>query len=64
MNTLSSFEEYGLIHNIKIADKEMLLLPVVHPRQAGRKGKYTKRWYGFHDYWLENKAGELLADKI
>jgi hypothetical protein len=64
MNTLSSFEEYGLIHNIKIADKEMLLLPVVHPRQAGRKGKYSKRWYGFHDYWLENKAGELLIDKI
>lgn len=64
MGSLSAFEKYGKLHEIKIGDKDMLLLPVVHPRQAGRKGKYTKRWYGFHDYWLENKAENILKDII
>jgi len=63
-NSLSAFEKYGKLQDVKIADKDMLLLPVVHPRQAGRKGKYSKRWYGFHDYWVENKASEVLKDFI
>jgi uracil-DNA glycosylase len=62
MSSLSSFEKYGKLHDVKITDKQMLLLPVVHPRQAGRKGKYSQRWYGYHDYWVENKAKEVLKD--
>ena len=62
MNSLSSFEKYGKIHEVNIAGKDMLLLPVVHPRQAGRKGKYSKRWYGFHEYWVANKAESVLKD--
>ena len=64
VKSLSSFEKYGQIQNIKVDDKEMLLLPVVHPRQAGKKGKYSKRWYGMHNWWVINEADGLLKDFI
>lgn len=64
MGSLSSFDKYGQLHEIKIEDKNMILLPVVHPRQAGRKGKYSQRWYDFHDYWLENNAADILKDIV
>jgi len=62
--SLSSFEKYGQIQNIKIGNNELLLLPVVHPRQAGRKGKYSRRWYGLHDHWIEEKAEGVLKDFV
>ena len=54
--SLSSFEKYGQIHDIKIGNKEMLLLPVVQLSQAWKKGKYSRRWYGLHNYWIEKHS--------
>ena len=64
IKSLSSFEKYGQIEDVTIEGKKMMLLPVVYPRQAGKKGKYSKRWYGIHNWWVNNEAAELLKDII
>jgi len=64
IKSLSSFSKYGQIEDITISGKKMMLLPVVYPRQAGKKGKYSQRWYGIHTWWLHNEAEDLLKEII
>ena len=56
-----SEREYGRLHDIAIGGWRMKLLPLVHPRQAGRLGSHSPKWSGLHRYWAANKAVSLLA---
>jgi len=52
--------EYGLLHDISIGGHAMKLLPLVHPRQAGRLGGYSPEWAECHDKWVKSVAPGLL----
>jgi hypothetical protein len=54
--TLASFgttaAEYGRPHDIRIGDRPMKLLPLVHPRQAAGLGLHLKEWQALHAGWV------------
>ncbi len=53
---------YGLLHDIIIDGRAIKLLPLVHPRQAGRLGGYSPDWADCHDKWVKSIALGLLCD--
>lgn len=56
---------YGRTHIVTINSKPMRVLPLVHPRQAGRLGAYSKNWYRLHNIWIKNiEAGILTISDI
>lgn len=63
--TLRSFgadpSAYGRLHPITLGGRRMMLLPLVHPRQAGGLGRSTPEWRVAHDNWAEQTAPALIA---
>ena len=55
-----SFDRYGLLHDISIADRDMKLLPLVHPRQAAKLGSHSAKWADLHEAWMIEVAPNLL----
>lgn len=53
--------EYGRLHNIEVAGRKLKLLPLAHPRQAGKLGSHSSKWNELHTYWVENIAPGLLG---
>lgn len=53
-------KDYGKLHTISIAGRKLNLLPLVHPRQAGRLGNHSKEWAELHDRWVAMHAGSIL----
>jgi len=54
---------YGRIHQIQINGLELGLLPLVHPRQAGRLGRFSARWATLHEKWVAGKAAEMATER-
>jgi hypothetical protein len=50
---------YGSVSDASILGLRVRLLPLVHPRQAGRLGKSSPEWEAVHREWLETKASNL-----
>lgn len=46
---------YGKQHEIKINNKIYNVIPLCHPRQAGRLGNSNTKWGKLHDYWMKGK---------
>ena len=51
---------YGRLHPIEIGDQELELLPLVHPRQAGKLGSHSSEWADLHERWRKTTASRLL----
>ena len=51
--------EYGRLHPFRVGGREMQLLPLAHPRQAGRLGAHSSTWAELHADWVA-KAPEFL----
>ena len=51
---------YGRFHPIRIGTLDLALLPVVHPRQAGKLGSHSSDWADLHDHWTRETAPSLL----
>jgi len=51
---LSDFNIYGKWHKFKIREKEYQVLPLVHPRQAGKLGKSSYDWFKKHQNWISS----------
>ncbi|MCB0020768.1 MAG: hypothetical protein KDE09_23400 [Anaerolineales bacterium] len=47
-------DRYGRIHELAIAGKQIRLLPLVHPRQAGGLGHASAKWRSLHQQWRES----------
>jgi uracil-DNA glycosylase len=60
---LVGFEPYGVVHDLKVAGNEMSVLPLVHPRQAGRLGLYSDKWFRTHQVWMKMVA-PILRPRI
>lgn len=56
-----SAREYGSLHRISIGGHDTWLLPLVHPRQAGRLGRHSHKWHSLHSTWIESKANSVMA---
>ncbi len=55
-------EEYGYIQDMTIDGYSLKLIPLVHPRQAGKLGRYSPEWYDIHSEWKRNTA--LIIRKL
>lgn len=47
-------DTYGRRYPIRIADRSLQLLPLVHPRQAARLGAHSAAWADLHQAWVNN----------
>lgn len=47
--------EYGQVHDLVIAGKNYQILPLVHPRQAGKLGRSSQKWTDLHAHWVESQ---------
>ena len=60
---LSDFGEdaktYGGIYPIRIAGRDLQVLPLTHPRQIARLGKSSNKWTELHENWMNERATEL-----
>ncbi len=56
-----STDSYGRLHEISVDNHRIHLLPLVHPRQAGKLGSHSKKWADLHKYWMTNIAKGLLS---
>jgi uracil-DNA glycosylase len=58
-NALSDFgtstESYGRLHKCDIGGRTLQILPLVHPRQAGRLGAHSSKWADMHERWVGRK---------
>jgi len=56
---LSDFGEtpksYGKLHEMELSGNTYNILPLVHPRQAGKLGKASKKWTELHSGWALSK---------
>jgi uracil-DNA glycosylase len=52
---------YGRLHYIEIDGRKLQLLPLVHPRQAARLGRYSPVWFKRHDEWKLSTAPSLKS---
>lgn len=55
-----TIDSYGKTHTIKISNKKIQHLPLVHPRQAGRLGKSSITWHQLHNSWINSQAQGIL----
>ena len=51
---------YGRLHAIEFGEQKLKLLPLVHPRQAGKLGSHSSEWAELHDAWRQGVAPGLL----
>lgn len=49
-------ETYGKEHKIKINEKYYNVIPLCHPRQAGRLGYSNSKWGELHSNWIKAKT--------
>lgn len=57
----NSQKDYGREHDIKINNKIYSVIPLCHPRQAGRLGSSSAKWGGLHDYWIKNNSANSVS---
>ena len=67
-NKLSQFgvasEDYGKEHNIEIEGEIYKVIPLCHPRQAGRLGTSTSKWGKLHDYWVKKQPNNSRNNRV
>lgn len=60
INTLNQIDPYGTIRDINIDGSPMKLISLVHPRQAGKLGGYSKKWNEIHSNWTITTAIQIM----
>jgi uracil-DNA glycosylase len=61
-NKLSEFgtaNQYGQIHQAKLKDKDIHILPIAHPRQIAKLGMSSEMWFAAHQNWLKKSASQI-----
>jgi uracil-DNA glycosylase len=57
-------EDYGKKHKIEINGNTYKVLPLTHPRQAGKLGMSNNYWNECHEIWVVNQLTSRLAKMI
>ncbi len=55
-------QAYGQLHPVNLAGKEMIILPIAHPRQIARLGRSSSVWFETHQTWLELSAYKIAKN--
>jgi uracil-DNA glycosylase len=50
---------YGRLHPVTLDERDFHILPLVHPRQAGRLGTHSANWSSLHQHWISDVAQGL-----
>jgi len=50
---------YGKSHEIEINNKKYSVIPLCHPRQAGKLGASSTKWGELHDNWVKRNLAVL-----
>ncbi|MCX6150933.1 MAG: hypothetical protein NTX22_10440 [Ignavibacteriales bacterium] len=62
--SLSDFSKdlnpYGKAKAIKINGKLIQVIPLAHPRQSGKLGIYSPKWYELHSQWMKSNGKNLI----
>ena len=53
-------ETYGRLHDISVDGRSIKLLPLVHPRKAGKLGSHSQKWADFHELWTKYTAPSIM----
>jgi hypothetical protein len=54
---LSEINSYGEFIQVKILGETYQILPLVHPRQAGKLGRASDKWFKLHEDWKKRISG-------
>lgn len=54
-------QTYGRLHDLEIGGHSLKLLPLVHPRQAGRLSSHSAVWSKLHAHWTDHVAPSVLV---
>jgi hypothetical protein len=52
-------KSYGQLYETHIDGKEILVLPLAHPRQIAKLGKSSAVWHDIHERWLDQSANKV-----
>jgi hypothetical protein len=52
---------YGRIHRVAFRHRDLSVIPLTHPRQAGGLGSSSMVWKLRHAHWMKHVAPSLLA---
>lgn len=52
-------ELYGHLHDTRIDNFDIKILPLAHPRQIAKLGKSSEIWYEAHQNWLKKSAPNI-----
>jgi uracil-DNA glycosylase len=53
-------ERYGRLHESRLDDMTIRVLPLVHPRQAAALGTHSRKWFELHQHWVREVASSLI----
>jgi uracil-DNA glycosylase len=53
-------EDYGRLHQFRVAGRNVGLLPLVHPSQAAGLGSHSSGWAELHKQWLMGPSVEVV----
>lgn len=53
---LSDFIAYGQVHETKIQNRRISVLPLAHPRQIAKLGQSSSYWFEVHQKWIHTKS--------
>jgi hypothetical protein len=51
---------YGRLHSALIDGREIMVLPLAHPRQIAKLGRSSPGWYNLHQTWVKDYSREVL----
>jgi hypothetical protein len=61
---VANFGYYGNLHELKIGEKTLHLLPLLDPKILDKQNDGTFKWVYFHKKWMETTAEKLLDNVL
>lgn len=61
---VANFGFYGNVHELKMGERKINLLPLLDPKVLEKQSDGTYKWVLFHQKWMENTAEGLLRNYL
>ncbi len=52
-------DAYGQVQNVRLADREMQVIGLAHPRHPAKLGAYSPLWHDLHRRWIQSQAPQV-----
>lgn len=57
---LKDGQGYGKLQEAQFGGKDIMLLPLAHPRQIAKLGRSSPKWHEVHQAWIDQVARNML----